>query len=37
MLDLLSPFTGARDRLLEGGVVSLIFERRADEPTARHG
>jgi RimJ/RimL family protein N-acetyltransferase len=37
MLDLLSRFTEIRERHLEAGVVTLLFERRAGEPTARHG
>jgi len=37
MLDLLTRFTDVRERHLEAGVVTLTFERRADEPAARHG
>jgi GNAT superfamily N-acetyltransferase len=37
MLDLLTRFTAIRERRLEAGVVTLRFERRADEPADRHG
>jgi len=37
MLDLLTRFTEIRERHLEAGVVTLLFERRADEAAARHG
>jgi RimJ/RimL family protein N-acetyltransferase len=37
MLDLLTRFTDIRERQLDAGVVNLLFERRAGEPTARHG
>jgi GNAT superfamily N-acetyltransferase len=37
MLDLLNRFTDVRDRHLESGVVTLDFERRAGDETARHG
>jgi RimJ/RimL family protein N-acetyltransferase len=37
MLDLLARFTDIRERTLDAGVVTLDFERRPDEPTARHG
>jgi hypothetical protein len=37
MLDLLTRFTDIRERQLEAGVVSLLFERRADKPQAPHG
>ena len=37
MLDLLARFTDIRERTLEAGVVTLLFERRAYEPAGRHG
>ena len=37
MLDLLTRFTDIRERRLEAGVVTLLFERRGDEPPTRHG
>lgn len=37
MLDLLTRFTDIRERHLEAGVVTLLFERRSGEPAARHG
>jgi len=37
MLDLLTRFTDIRERQLDAGVVSLLFERCADRPQARHG
>ena len=37
MLDLLTRFTDIRERHLEAGVVTLLFERRADEAAPRHG
>ncbi len=37
MLDLLTRFTDIRERQLEAGVVSLLFERRTDKPAAPHG
>jgi len=37
MLDLLARFTDIRERHVEQGVATLVFERRADEPPARHG
>ena len=37
MLDLLTRFTDIRERQLDAGVVTLLFERRADEATAPHG
>jgi len=37
MLDLLTRFTDIRERRLEAGVVTLLFERRADEAAAHHG
>lgn len=37
MLDLLTRFTDIRERHLEAGVVTLLFERRSVEPAARHG
>jgi RimJ/RimL family protein N-acetyltransferase len=37
MLDLLTRFTDIRERQLDAGVVSLLFERRADRPHAPHG
>lgn len=37
MLDLLTRFTEIRERQLDAGVVTLLFERRTDEPAARHG
>jgi RimJ/RimL family protein N-acetyltransferase len=37
MLDLLARFTDIRKRTLDAGVVTLDFERRAGDETARHG
>jgi len=37
MLDLLSRSTDIRERHLEAGVVTLLFERRSDEAAPRHG
>jgi RimJ/RimL family protein N-acetyltransferase len=37
MLDLLTRFTDIRERQLDAGVVTLLFERRTDKPAARHG
>lgn len=37
MLDLLTRFTDIRERQLDAGVVTLLFERRTDPPAARHG
>lgn len=37
MLDLLTRFTNIRERKLEAGVVTLDFERRADDRAAPHG
>jgi RimJ/RimL family protein N-acetyltransferase len=37
MLDLLTRFTDIRERQLETGVVTLLFEHRGTDPAARHG
>jgi RimJ/RimL family protein N-acetyltransferase len=37
MLDLLTRLTDIRERQLDAGVVTLLFERRTDKPAARHG
>jgi len=37
MLDLLARFTDIRERRLDAGVVSILFERHRIEPPAPHG
>jgi len=37
MLDLMTRFTNIRERKLEAGVVTLDFERRAEDGAAPHG